>query len=151
MRTATYLTSALIIIIVIALFAACANERSIEDTISQFESAVNNQNLSSFKDTLSEDSIDWITGDIGIQGFLDYFDGVIPLSYGELTATQTSGVDATVDAQATYYNHGVPVTVQFVMRKHDQVWKVRQYWDDWSDSFSNIWQKVGQAIILEEQ
>ena len=153
MRTATYLTSALIIIIVIALFAACENIRirSIEDTISQFESAVNNQDFSSFKDTLSEDSIDWITGDIGIQGFLDYFYGAFPLSYGELTVTQTSGVDATVDTQATYYNHGVPVTVQFVMRKHDQVWKVRQYWDDWSGSFSNIWQKVGQAIILEEQ
>jgi len=139
----------LIVLAIVSFFSACANTRSIEETISQFQDAVNAQDIDSFKDTLSEDSLDW--DPILIPGFLSYFSGATPLSYGALNVTQTSGIDATVDTQATYYNHGVPVNVQFVMRKHDQVWKVRQYWDDWSGSPLNIWQKVAQAIILEEQ
>ena len=148
MRTTNVLI-AVLMIFTIVIFTACANIRSIEDTISQFKNAVNAKDIDSLTDTLSEDSVDF--DPIIIQGFLEYFDTVTPLSYGELTITHTSDIDATVDTLATYFNNPTPVTVQFIMRKHDEIWKVRQYWDDWSGSLSNIWQKVGQAIILERQ
>ena len=148
MRTTNFLI-AVLMIFTIVIFTACANIRSIEDAISQFRNAVNAEDIDSLTDTLSEDSVDF--DPIIIQGFLDYFDGVRPLSYGELTIIHTSDIDATVNTQATYFNNPTPVTVQFIMRKHEEVWKVRQYWDDWSGSFSNIWQKIGQTIILEGQ
>ena len=101
MSTTKYLTLTLIIIIVFALFTACANTRSIEDTINQFQNAINADDFSSFKDTLSEDSHFYVTGDIGIQGFLDHFDGFTPVMFNNLSVS-TNVNDGTVNASATY-------------------------------------------------
>jgi len=149
MRTTSFLTAVLMILI-IALFTACANTRSIEDTISQFESAANAQNFNSFKDTLSEDSQFWITGDPAIESFLvDYLETYIPITYSSLSISET-GNDATVNTNATY---GIlqNVDVRFVMRKHDEVWKVRQYLDDpQGTGLDYVWLKIKDAILLEE-
>ena len=149
MRTISLLT-AVLMIFTIALFTACANTRSIEDTISQFEGAANTQNFDSFKDTLSEDSQFWITGDPAINSFLvDYLETYIPITYSSLSISET-GNDATVNASATY---GIlqNVSVRFVMRKHEEVWKVKEYWDDpEGDGLAYVWLKIKDSILLEE-
>jgi hypothetical protein len=148
MSTTKYLTLTLIIIIIFAVFTACANTRSIEDTISQFESAANNQNFGSFKDTLSEDSQFWITGDPAIQSFLvDYLGTFIPIVFSGLSINEI-GNDATVNANATY--NSISQSVMFVMKKHDEVWKVKEYWDDSTGSMEFVWLKIKDTILLEE-
>jgi hypothetical protein len=148
MGIAKYLTLILIISIIFALFSACANTRSIEDTISQFESAANSQNFGSFKETLSEDSQFWITGDPAIQSFLvDYLGTFIPIAFSNLSINE-SGNDATVNASATYSS--IPQNVIFIMRKHDEVWKIKEYWDDSGGSMDFVWLKIKDGILLEE-
>ena len=121
----------------------------IEDTISQFESAANNQDFDSFKDTLSEDSQFWITGDTAIQSFLvDYMDTFIPITYSNLSIN-VNGNDATVNASAAYT--GIPnVSVMFEMRHHDMVWKIKEYWDDATGSMEYVWLKIKDAVLLDE-
>jgi hypothetical protein len=147
MRVNKVIIPALICIAIVVLFSACANIRSIEDTIQQFQDAANAQDFGSFKDTLSEASNDWITGDIIIRDFMETYLGTyIPLSYAITNIQETSSTDATVDAQGTYTGIG-SVTIQFVMKKHDQVWKIRQYWD----SVTGVtWQEIGGEIPLQE-
>ena len=140
-----------IFIAIVILLSACANTRSIEDTIMQFQNAANSQNFSSFKDTLSEDSDDWILGDSVIQDFLGTYLGAnIPLTYSVTNIQETSDIDAIVDAQGNYFGFG-SVTIRFIMRKHDQVWKIRQYWDNTGGTLDVIWQKIGDAVPLSEQ
>ena len=124
--------------------------RSIEDTISQFESAANTQNFNSFKDTLSQDSQFWITGDPAIQSFLeDYLETLIPITYGNLSISEM-GNDATVTTTATY-NILQNVPIRFEMRKHGEVWKVKECWDDpEGDGLEFVWLKIKDFILLEE-
>ena len=136
-------------IITLILFSTCANIRTIEDTISQFEDAANNDDFDSLKDTLSEDSDDWILGDSIIQAFMDdHLSLVTPLTYS-ITDIQHSGLnDATVLVQGNFYVIGA-VSVQFIMRRHKEVWKIRQYWDDSSGSMDMYWQELGDGVILQ--
>ena len=114
----------------------------------QFQDATNAQDFGSFKDAISADSDDWILGDTVIRDFMEtYLKTFIPLTYTITNIQQTSNIDAIVDAQGDFFGVGT-VTVQFVMRKHDEVWKIRQYWDDASGSFSLIWQKINDGIPL---
>jgi hypothetical protein len=150
MRVNKVILPVLIGIAIVFLISACANIRSIEDTIQQFQDAANAQDFDSFKDTLSEASDFWPTGDPAIQDFLETYLGTfIPLTYTVTSIQETSSVDATVDAQSNYFGLS-SVTVQFIMRKHDKVWKVRQYWDDVGGSLDVIWQKIGDMVPLEE-
>jgi hypothetical protein len=147
MRVNKVIIPVMIGIAIVILFSACANIRSIDDTIQQFQDAANAQDFDSFKDTLSDASDFWPTGDPAIQDFLETYLGTyIPLTYTITNKQETSSVDATVDAQGNYFGLG-SVNVQFTMKKHDEVWKVRRYWDD---ANGLIWQKIGDGVPMEE-
>jgi hypothetical protein len=123
---------------------------SIENTITQFQDASNDQDFASFKATLSPDSDFWIAGDPAIQDFMETYMGTyIPVSFYSLSINQ-SGTDATVLANADYIGGLLNVNVRFEMRLHDPVWKIRQYWDDSSGSEQYVWLKLWDSILLVE-
>jgi hypothetical protein len=153
MRVNKVIIPVMIGIAIVILFSACANIRSIDDTIQQFQDAANAQDFDSFKDTLSNDSVDYkFGGDTVIRDFMEtYLSTYIPLTYTITNIQETGENDATVDAQGDFVGGLMSgVTVQFVMRKHDETWKIRLYSDDADGNYDLIWQKIGDGVPMEE-
>ena len=104
MRVNKVIIPVMIGIAIVILFSACANIRSIDDTIQQFQDAANAQDFDSFKDTLSNDSVDYkFGGDTVIRDFMEtYLSTYIPLTYTITNIQETGENDATVDAQGDF-------------------------------------------------
>jgi hypothetical protein len=114
-------------LILIATFMSCTIQRSIEQTINDFASAATNYDFDLMSDVLSEESDLWAGRPTTIYALLDYFVGQTPVSFSNLDV-DSSGNDGTVYADAQY---GIVTyeNVMFVMRKHDEVWKIKEYYD----------------------
>jgi hypothetical protein len=127
--------------------------RTIEQAVSDFQTAVNTNNAKEIEDVLSPESQFYITG--LFQGFLDYFIGLRDVDYTNLSITMNPDDTADVTPTATYVSGSSPVTVLFVMKKESSNpdnWKVLQYWDDADpiNGFGPIWQII-QMRKLQQQ
>jgi hypothetical protein len=143
------LISIIILVIVASLFISCANERSIEQTINDFATASNNNDLSLLTGLLSPDSDFW-AGGLGmpnVEALLAYMNSASPISF-TIQTPSVNGNDATVNASAVYGFIGpTPFSVYFVMRLHDKEWKIRQYYDYVGDP-DYVWLRLGRPEIV---
>jgi hypothetical protein len=145
----------LIAIVIVAgfLVLGCA-QAMIENTIDDFEAAVNDENgVEDLMDVLSEDS-DFMAGEpITVEYFHAYFDGFRPINYHSLDV-QVDGGYADVYTTADYTGDPNPLEVMFEMRRHGfflfPTWKVKQYWDDNGGSLSVVWQRLKAIKLLEQ-
>lgn len=141
-----------IIIPVLILFSvllfSCA-EMAIENTISDFEAAVNIENISDIKETLSTES-EMYLGDTEFQVFLDYFDIHRIVHYSSLDIAIDSR-DADVYSDGTYNNGETPTYVWFWMRREEAIfafisqdWRVYRYYDfdDFTVDIDEVWRKI---------
>jgi len=70
-----------------------------------------------------------------------------PVTYSSLTIN-INAIDATVTAVADY--KALPnVPVRFEMHNHDDIWKIRQYWEDIGSGDTLIWFKLIDSIPLD--
>jgi uncharacterized membrane protein YvbJ len=132
-------------IVIIAFFISCANERSIEQTINDFATAANTNDHDLLYDLLSEESDLWAGRPITVEELLVYLNAAQPISFSNLSINE-SGNDATVDATATY-NIIPPFDVDFVMRKHDEKWKIKEYYD-YVGTDPWAWKMLGRPEII---
>ena len=138
-----------IIIPVLILFSVllfCCAEMAIENTISDFEAAVNIDNISDIKETLSTES-EMYLGDTEFQAFLDYFDIHIDVHYSSLDIS-IDGRDANVYSDGTYQSGTYPTDVWFWMRREEAIfafisqdWRVYRYYDE-NDFTTPVWKKI---------
>ncbi len=138
-----------IIAISILIFMSC-DQMAIEDAITSFESAVNDDSSADMENILSPDSEFYITEEWG--AFLDYFDGFRPVDYTNVDVN-LDGDNARVTTDATYSGIEVPDGVKFRMKKDDSdstffqpSWKVYQYYDNGSfvEDTDAIWKKLNR-------
>jgi len=135
-----------IIFITIIMFLGCSAEKAIENTISDFEDAINSGNSSDFDETLSTES-DYRIPDPDGSGFLGYFIPTWdPVHYGNLDISR-DGRDADVYSDGTYLNGTYPTDVWFWMRREEaffafisQDWRVYRYYDE-GDYTTPVWRK----------
>lgn len=141
--------SAVCILFILSLLAfGCSNEKAIEETLEDWEDAINEDDADALWDTVSPDSNFYDTQTS--QQLLDYFDGFTPVKYSD----EDIDIDkpyADVLADATYA--GVPVTgddgsVMFVMKKEEGFfsflnpdWRVYKYYDN-GEFDDPVWQKL---------
>ena len=126
-------------------------ERTIKEAISDFQKAVNANDVKEIEDVLSPDSDFYITRTF--KEFLDLFDDFRDVEYTNLSITKNPDGTADVIPTATYDNGLLPVNVLFVMKKESSSpddWKVLQYWDDADGSFDFLWKKL-QLKKLQQQ
>ena len=148
MKRTLLLLSLLIMVITAVALLGCENAdvekliAAVEKSISDFESAVNNDSVDQIKNALSPESSFYITGEFDT--FLEYFDGFRPVAYSSYTIN-VSGESADAYASATY--SGVPVDggVWFWFKREiislSPSYKVYRYYDngDWNNP---IWKKI---------
>lgn len=141
----------LIISIVIVLsisifFTFGCDKLAIETAIADFESAVNDNNITDFKAVLSSESDFYITETWG--DFLNYFSDFDPVNYTNLDI-DIDGSNSRVLSDGTYV--GLAVDVKFRMRKDESdstffvpSWKVYQYYDygAFTEPDDAVWQKL---------
>jgi len=137
----------MILVLILSFVVSCAVERSIEQTITDFAVASNTNNFDLLTELLSEDSQWWTGRPTTIDGLLVYMNGMEGVSFSDLSISET-GDDGTVNANAIYNFFGtIPFSVYFVMRRHDQTWKIKEYYDyvppnDWA------WLQLGRPVIV---
>jgi hypothetical protein len=149
----------LIAIVIVAgfLVLGCA-QAMIENTIDDFEAAVNNRELEGVDDlmeVLSEDSEMMAGGRPNVEYFhLVYFDGFTPVEYSSLDIELDGGyadVYTTAD-----YGSDPNIEVMFEMRRHGfflfPTWKVKQYWDNNNidNNLEIVWQRLKAIKLLEQ-
>ena len=139
-----------IILISIIIFASC-DRIAIEDAVTTFENAVNDNSSTDMKNILSPDSQFYITA--GWDAFLAYFGGFTPVDYTNLDINIDSD-NARVITDATYNEVPVSGGVKFRMRKDDSdstffkpSWKVYQYYDNGAfvEDTDAIWKKLNRT------
>ena len=136
-----------IIAIIISLFVSCAVERSIEQTINDFATASNNNDVVLLNSLLSEDSQFWPGRPTTVEELLVYMNDASPITFSNLSITE-NGDDGTVSASAVYGFIGpTPFSVDFVMRRHDKEWKIKEYYD-YKGVNPYVWLRIGRPEIV---
>ena len=149
-RTIFALAAALLFFVIFG----CSNEKAIEEAISAFEDAVNNDSTAEMQDALSEASDFYITQTFS--ELLDHFDGFRPVSYTNLDMSMGK---ENADVNATASLAGISEQALFVMRKESGFmsfiapqWKVRQYWDtnNTAGELEYVWKKIQRMLKQAE-
>ena len=138
-----------ILAISILIFISC-DRMAIEDAITTFESAVNDDSSTDMENILSPDSEMYILADWDT--FLAYFDSFRPVDYTNVDVN-LDGDNARVTTDATYSEVEVPDGVKFRMKKDDSdstffqpSWKVYQYYDygNFEEDTDAVWKKLNR-------
>jgi hypothetical protein len=146
------LITTMILVIIMSFFVSCAVERSIEQTINDFATASNTNDLDLLNGLLSENSQFWGGRPTTVEGLLDYMYFVAPVSFNVPPVIATSD-EVNVYATAVYDFIGpTSFDVYFVMRLHDKEWKIKEYWDyiiiDPEEDNDYVWLKLGRPEII---
>ncbi|UCB45257.1 MAG: hypothetical protein JSV25_13735 [Spirochaetota bacterium] len=135
----------LAIIISIFFVFSCSDEAAIQKTISDFESAVNSNNLDALQATISPYS-DWAITQVQSEILSHLYGTYTPLSYTNFSISVSSPW-ADVTSTAKYYATG-DTTAWFKMRKNDGFfsflnpeWKIKEFYD-LDDPDTPIWKKL---------
>ena len=145
-----FLLLILILIMSVALFGC--SKVIIEDTIKDWENAINNNDPDALEKTISPDSDFYVTYTVNylVGPTNSYFYGFIPVNYYNLDINIDNSY-ANVYADATYKGAKVPGGVLFKMKKKEALlsfifpeWKVYQYYDngEFSSPDDAVWRKI---------
>jgi len=137
----------LLLLFTISLFGC--SKMLIEQTIEDFEKAVNEDNAAALKETISEESeySTAINTEEWFQYLLDYFQGYDINYYNYDISINGSNADAYVYADFD----STTEEALFVMKKKEALfsfifpdWKIYQYWDtnNTAETLDNIWKKL---------
>ncbi len=138
-----------ILAISILIFISC-DRMAIEDAITTFESAVNDDSSTDMENILSPDSEMYILADWNY--VLDHFDGFRPVDYTNLDIN-IDGKNARVITDSTYDDVPVDGGVKFRMRKDESnstffqpSWKVFQYYEhgNFVEDTDAFWKKLNR-------
>ena len=141
------LITTIILVLTMSFFVSCAVERSIEQTINDFATASNTNDLELLNGLLSENSQFWGGRPTTVEGLLDYMYFSAPISFTVPPVVATND-EVNVYATAVYGFIGPEsFDVLFVMRLHDKEWKIKEYWD-YIDENDYVWLMLGRPEII---
>jgi len=141
-----------IMVLLLLLFAVSlfgCSKMLIEQTIEDFEKAVNEEDIDALANTISEESefSPAINKDL-FQHLWEYFNGFIPVNFYNYNIS-IDGSDADVYTDADFKE--IEVKAKFLMRKNQAFfsfllpdWKIYQYWDNNNESidYEFVWKNL---------
>ncbi len=136
----------IIISIILSLsFIACSDEAAIEETISAWEKAIDDKNISDFKETLSPDSDLYVDVDLKVEELFATYFHLYDVEYANLDIDIDKPYADVLPGTSIYYDADdadifFNIPSKFKMKKEEGFlssispdWRVYKYWDDAND------------------